>query len=187
MTAVLEISSGSLMPVAPISMIFLATMSTIGSLRSTRCSWRSAQMYARFSLPTSSGPSPLPFSKRFIGIAQCPLPAEYYAAFTSIKQTKTILRTHCCTAAGKPTALPAISGWPADASRRITTRPAPHRGSLNSSHIHGTRVPGGGAVHSIRTGSDRRYSITSSARASSVAGTVIPMQGGLSGSFRQPC
>jgi hypothetical protein len=28
------------MPVAPISMIFLATMSTIGSLRSTRCSWR---------------------------------------------------------------------------------------------------------------------------------------------------
>ena len=27
----------------------------------------------------------------------------------------------------------------------------PNRGSLNSAHIHGTHVPGGGAVHSINT------------------------------------
>jgi hypothetical protein len=29
----------------------------------------------------------------------------------------------------------------------------PNRGSLNSAHIHGTHAPGGGAVHSIKSGS----------------------------------
>ena len=42
-----------------------------------------------------------------------------------------------------------------------------NRGSLNSAHIHGTHVPGGGAVHSINRRHRRAYSITSSASANS--------------------
>jgi hypothetical protein len=64
LTAVLQIFSGSLMPIASISMIFWATISARGSLRSTRCSLRKAQVYARFSLSTSSGPRLLSLSNR---------------------------------------------------------------------------------------------------------------------------
>jgi hypothetical protein len=46
----------------------------------------------------------------------------------------------------------------------------PNRGSFNSAHIFGTYVPGGGAVHSIKSG----HSITSSSRASSVGSTSRP-------------
>ncbi len=70
------------MPVAPTSMTFWATMSVIGSLRSTRRSWRRAQVYARFSLSTSSGPKLLPLSDRLIGI-QSPRPMELYNGYST--------------------------------------------------------------------------------------------------------
>jgi hypothetical protein len=44
----------------------------------------------------------------------------------------------------------------------------PNRGSFNSAHIFGTHVPGGGAVHSIKSS----HSITWSASARSVCGNV---------------
>src|SRR5262245_8002557 len=48
----------------------------------------------------------------------------------------------------------------------------PNRGGLSSTHIHGTHVPVGGAVHSIKSGREQSqqgspYSITSSARSHS--------------------
>src|SRR6476620_9567656 len=55
----------------------------------------------------------------------------------------------------------------------------PNRGSFNSAHIFGTHVPGGGAVHSIKTGLPHRskrlcYSITSSTRSFALATAKSP-------------
>ena len=70
------ISRGSRMPVAPTSMIFFATSSQIGSLRSTKHNSRSAWVKAAFNRSISPGSSLLSLSKRASGILH-PLTPEH--------------------------------------------------------------------------------------------------------------
>src|SRR4029453_10756403 len=70
LVASLEISSGSWVPARSISITLRATISQMGSLRSTRLSERSVNVKARLSLSTSSGLILPSLNSRLIGIVE---------------------------------------------------------------------------------------------------------------------
>jgi hypothetical protein len=56
----------------------------------------------------------------------------------------------------------------------------PNRGSFNSAHIFGTHVPGGGAVHSIRSGSPIQHGRRLDKMMVKSPGVIVPMPGATS-------